>query len=245
MAKVLVVISAATLILIGISTVFVWQRLQTEAAIAEVWQQREQAHQLAYQLHQSSNDLTHMARTYAATGDERYRRHFQEILAIRNGETPRPVDYHLVYWDLVAASGSRPQQNGEAVALRTLMENAGIRADELALLEESEDESNALTTLENNAFAAVRAGNLQAAQVMLHSAAYHQAKAQIMLPIQRFIQAMKKRTGDEVAQLVRKQERLNRYFLTTTGLLLTLVAVALVMARVAVKHGGQATSKGG
>ena len=242
MAKVIVAITAATLILIGVSTVFVWQGFQTEAAITESWRQREHAHRLAAELRHSSDDLTRMARTYAVTGDERFRRYFQEILAIRNGEAPRPRDYHLVYWDLVTADDSRPRPGDETVALRALMESAGFREAELKLLEESEDESNALTLLENEAFAAVRNGDLQSAQELLHSDAYHQAKAQIMLPIHHFVQAMEERTGDEVARLVQRQTRLNRYFLTTTALLLALVAVALVLARVAVKHNGSSPS---
>lgn len=239
MAKVLVAISAITLVLIGVSTVFVWQGFQTEAAITESWAQRERAFQLADELRQSSDDLTRMARTYAVTGDERYRQYFQEILDIRNGKAPRPTDYHLVYWDLVVADGERPRARGETVSLHELMENAGFTAAELAMLEESEDESNALTVLESQAFTAAAEGDLQAAQQMLHSDDYHQAKAHIMLPIHHFIQAMEKRTREQVADLVDKQNSLNRYFLMTTALLLALVAVALVMALVAVKHGGQ------
>ena len=60
---------------------------------------------LADELRQSSDDLTRMARLYAITGVLRYREHFEEILAIRNGEAPRPSQYNLVYWDLVGPNG--------------------------------------------------------------------------------------------------------------------------------------------
>ena len=237
--NVLVAISAATLLLIGLSSAHVWQGLATEAAIAESWAQRDTAHLLAQELRQSSDDLTRMARTYAVTGDERYHRHFQEILTIRNGESPRPEHYHLVYWDLVTAEGegdARPRPSGDAVPLRTLMREAGFTEQELALLSESESASNALTELEDRAFAAVRAGDLQAAQALLHSDAYHQAKAQIMLPIQRCIQAMEIRTAQKIRQLAARQNDLNGYFLATTAVLIALVAVALVLALVAVRH---------
>ena len=237
--RVLVAISTVTLLLIGLSSAYVWRGLAAEAAIAESWAQRDAAHLLAQELRQSSDDLTRMARTYAATGDERYHRYFQEILAIRNGEALRPENYHLVYWDLVTAGGeddARPRPGGEAVALRALMREAGFTDEELALLAESESESNALTALEDEAFAAVREGDLRTAQELLHSDAYHQAKAQIMLPIQRFIQAMESRTAKEIQELAARQEDLNRYFLATTSVLIALVAVALVLARVAVRH---------
>ncbi len=237
--NVLVAVSTATLLLIGLSATYVWEGFDTEAAIAESWAQRDAAHLLAQELRQSSDDLTRMARTYAATGDERYHRYFQEILAIRNGEAPRPEQYHLVYWDLVTAGGAddaRPRPSGPAVALRTLMRDAGFTEPELALLSESESASNALTQLEDQAFAAVREGDLHAAQELLHSDAYHQAKAQIMMPIQRFIQAMEIRTAQEIRRLAARQSDLNRYFLATTAVLIALVAVALVLALVAVRH---------
>lgn len=237
--KVLVGISAVTLLLIGISSAHVWQGLEAEAAIAERWAQRDKAHLLAQELRQSSDDLTRMARTYAVTGDERYRGYFQEILDIRNGAAPRPKDYHMVYWDLVTSAGAdeaRPHEAGAPVALRTLIREAGFTPEELALLEESERASNALTTLENEAFAAVRGGDLQAAQALLHADAYHQAKAQIMLPIQRFIQAMEGRTGAEIERLTERRRGLNQRFLAANAVLIALVAVALVLALVAVRH---------
>ena len=60
---------------------------------------------LSDQMRQSSNDLTRMVRLYVTTGDERYRRYYDEILAIRRGDAPRPVDYDSSYWDRVLADG--------------------------------------------------------------------------------------------------------------------------------------------
>ena len=47
---------------------------------------------LADELRQSSDDLTRMARTFVLTGDARFERMYWEILAIRNGEAPRPPE---------------------------------------------------------------------------------------------------------------------------------------------------------
>lgn len=236
MAKAMVGMTVAAVALIGVATVIVWRQLAIEDVIVAQWQQREDAHDLAAELRHSSDDLTRMARTYAVTGDERFRRHFQEILDIRNGTVPRPMDYHLVYWDLVTAAEERPRGAGEAVALRTLMQDAGFTAAELTLLEAAEDESNLLTEMENDAFAAVAAGDLDGAQQLLHSPAYHQAKADIMLPIQRFVQAMEQRTSAEIAALLARQDRLNRVFLATVAALVVLVAVALAMGLSAVRR---------
>ena len=236
MTKAMVGMTVAAVALIGVATVIVWRQLAIEDVIVAKWQQREDAHDLAAELRHSSDDLTRMARTYAVTGDERFRRHFQEILDVRNGTAPRPIDYHLVYWDLVTAAEERPRGTGEAVALRTLMQDAGFTAAELAMLEAAEDESNLLTEMENEAFAAVAAGDLDVAQQLLHSPAYHQAKADIMLPIQRFVQAMEQRTSAEIAALLARQDRLNRIFLATVAALVVLVAVALAMGLSAVRR---------
>ena len=81
----------------------------TEADIAQAKVRRNQSQLLADELRQSSDDLTQMARLYAVTGEARFRRYFDEILAIRNGKAPRPERYDLVYWDLVRADGERPR----------------------------------------------------------------------------------------------------------------------------------------
>ena len=238
MAKILVGLSAASLLLIGVAAMLFWRSGEAENAIENSWMKREQADLLADELRQTSDDLTRMARTYAATGDESYRRYFQEILDIRNGSAPRPLDYHLVYWDLVTAGGERPRTAGEAVALHTLMEEAGVTEAELALLTGAEDESNRLTGLESRAFEAVRAGDAAAAQQLLHSADYHQAKAQIMLPLLRFCQALDARTAAEVASLLERKRDLNRYMLSVVVLLLALTAASLVLALVAHRSRG-------
>ena len=74
---------------------------------------------LSDQMRQSSNDLTRMVRLYVdhrrASATARY---YDEILAIRRGEAPRPVDYDSSYWDRVLADGepgSAPARRAPAV----------------------------------------------------------------------------------------------------------------------------------
>ena len=45
---------------------------------------------LADELRQSSDDLTRLMRTYALTGDEKYKDYFFTVLDIRNGKKTRP-----------------------------------------------------------------------------------------------------------------------------------------------------------
>jgi CHASE3 domain sensor protein len=52
-----------------------------------------QSYLLADELRQSSDDLTRLARSYVATGNEEYEREYWAVLDIRNGKSPRPVAY--------------------------------------------------------------------------------------------------------------------------------------------------------
>ncbi|MGL5741816.1 MAG: hypothetical protein ACRCXC_04350 [Legionella sp.] len=48
-------------------------------------------------MRQSSDDLTDMARMYIITGEKKYRDYYDEIMAIRNGTSPRPINYDELY----------------------------------------------------------------------------------------------------------------------------------------------------
>lgn len=184
----------------------------SDRAAAEARELLHRSYLLADELRQSSDDLTRMARTYAATGDPRYEAHFREILAIRNGHAPRPLDYRNVYWDLVTATGERPRGIGEPVALRALMLQAGFTDEEFALLNQSEDESNFLVQLETQAMNAV-AGRFddgsgayalrgepdrELAVALLHGDEYHEEKGRIMRPLERLFVELDERIGAEI-----------------------------------------------
>ena len=144
-------------------------------------------------LRQTSDDLTRMARLYAITGEDSYREYFDEILAIRNGEAPRPDLYFEVpYWDFVLATNHRLGETGDAVAIRTLLERAGVTSASLSLLREAEEQSNILAELENEVMDVVSAsagddyrleGEALDGMQRLHGAEYHEAKARIMQPL--------------------------------------------------------------
>ncbi len=149
---------------------------------------RQRSFELAGELSDSSDDLMRMARTYVATGNPVYRRHYQEILDIRDGRKPRPADYRDVEWRL-GLSDVRGGPMEPAVPLLELMRRAGMTPDELALLTLAKARSDELAGTELAAMALVDAGSPgeQArrgkALEMLHDAAYHRAKAGIMQPI--------------------------------------------------------------
>ena len=86
---------------------------------------RYQSYILADELRQSSDDLTRLARTYVVTGDASYERQYMDILDIRGGKKPRPLNYERIYWDFVAAGQASPRGTGETISLTDLMKKAG------------------------------------------------------------------------------------------------------------------------
>ncbi|MCG8493451.1 MAG: hypothetical protein MI743_17650, partial [Sneathiellales bacterium] len=201
------------------TTVYLMSRVaanNTEQAEKEKIHAR--AVELADQLRQSSDDLTRMARTYAITGDPKFEHYFKHILAIREGQAPRPEYYHKVYWDFVVAGKVILPKEGQAVSLLALLEEMNLTEEEVTLLETAKQNSDKLVNLENIAFAAVKGvfqdenGNLTIrrqpdrdyAASLLHGEEYHQEKAKIMKPINTFIIKIDKRNQQEIA-VIRKQ----------------------------------------
>ncbi|MBA5606522.1 EAL domain-containing protein [Duganella sp. FT3S] len=212
-------------------TLYVW----SEKRIDRANDLRHESELLSEELRQSSDDLTHMARSYAATGEPAFRRHYDTILAIRDGRAPRPLDYHIIYWDLVPADGHAPRADGPAVPLLTLMRQAGITPAELALLAQSKASSDRLTGIEQSAMAlaaphadaAVRA---QASR-MLNDATYHQAKADIMRPIMQFQLRLEQRTDASVRDAKQRAVWARHAFLLAGVLLVTLLLRVLWLLR--------------
>ncbi len=208
MTVVFVAIATAALITGGLS-INVNQKIDDFGKVANI---RYQSYQIADELRQSSDDLTRLARTYALTGDEKYEKMYMDILAIRNGEMPRPQQYHQIYWDLVLNHGDKPKADGSPVAIKQEMKKLGFSDTEFALLEQAQANSDALVALEVKAMNAVKgifqdpssqtysiqgAPDLVMAKDLLHSNQYHVEKAKIMTPIDDFFTALDNRTSEQ------------------------------------------------
>jgi methyl-accepting chemotaxis protein len=208
---VLLSLAGALLALLLLSAL--WQANKAQHELAQAYEQRYQSYLLADQLRQSSDDLTRMARTYVVTGDAEFERQYWEVLAIRNGEHPRPQHYERIYWDFVAAGDKKPRPDGETIALRELMRQAGFTEDEFAKLDEAHANSDALVDVETVAMNAMkgRFRNDQGdfvpggepdpalARRLMHDRDYHAFKGRIMQPVDAFFVLLDRRTGDRVA----------------------------------------------
>lgn len=182
--------------LVVLTLVAFWNQRQLNVAQVN----RYESYRLGNELRQSSDELTRLSRTYVVTGDPRFEADYWRVLAVRNGQAPRP--------------------DGRTVPLRTLMEQQGFTAGELAKLQESEDNSNSLVTTETIAMNAVKgrfrdsAGgytkegepDLALARRIMHDARYHEDKASIMGPIAQFEAMIDERTEAAVTTSRRRTE---------------------------------------
>ncbi|EOK5742885.1 methyl-accepting chemotaxis protein, partial [Vibrio vulnificus] len=196
---------------IVISVVTVLQLNGLLQTVNQMSQVRYQSYQAADELRQSSDDLTRLGRTYVLTGDEAYEKMYMDILAIRNGDKPRPQNYHTIYWDLVLNYGQKPKADGARVSLQKMMENLGFTQSEFQLLKQAQQNSDALVNMEVKAMNAVKglypdsSGNytrraepdMAMAAKLLHSKEYHQEKAKIMAPIDEFFKELEARTSHQ------------------------------------------------
>ncbi|MCP8939996.1 methyl-accepting chemotaxis protein [Alsobacter sp. SYSU M60028] len=206
-------------------------------AVSDAHDARYASYLLADEMRQSSDDLTRLARTYVVTGDPAYKQQYNDIIAIRNGQKPRPVEAHRVYWDFVAAGNPQPRPPGRTVALLDLMKEAGFSREEFGKLEEAKANSDGLIGLEVEAMNAVEGKDARGnpapadperARELLHSAQYHRYKAQIMKPVDDFFVLLDQRTAGAIE---RAESSLGLF------MLLTYVTTALLAGSVIVLCG--------
>ena len=182
--------------------------------LAEVNLNRFTSYLLADELRQSSDDLTRLARTYVVSGDPEWEKQYFEILDIRNGKKPRPLQYERIYWDFRAAGIDPGHGSGEALSLLERMKRAGFSEAEFAKLQEAQANSDDLVNTETVAMNLVKgqyadgkggftvkgAPDLPKAQAMMHDKNYHLFKARIMKPVDAFLALIDQRTQDAIDQ---------------------------------------------
>ncbi len=193
---------------------------QQSKKIEAIEQNKLLSFQLTDELRQSSDDLTRLARTFSATGDPKYESMYWDIIKIRNGELPRPENYHRIYWDLVLEYGDKPKPDGEKISLTKMLEDVGITGNEFALLNEAKKNSDGLIKLEtiamnaakglfqdeNGEFTIKKEPDLNYAVKLVHSNEYHIEKAKIVKPIDKFMEVMEERTSINVEKALAKSD---------------------------------------
>ncbi|SPP64260.1 methyl-accepting chemotaxis protein [Nitrospira lenta] len=192
--KIVTAIFAVTVLLLAGLCVAAVLMLQGQRTLEAAQVNRYESYLLADELRQGSDDLTRLARTYVITGNEKHEAEYFNILAVRNGVATR--------------------LDGQKVALRTLMQQAGFTEDEFRKLKEAEDNSNSLVTTETIAMNAVKgqfsdgqggytrkaAPDFEQARRIMFDDKYHQDKATIMAPVAEFVSMLDTRTKREVEE---------------------------------------------
>lgn len=231
-------------------TMLVFSIFSNQQKLVESYDNRYHSYLLADELRQSSDELTRFARTYAITGDPRFKQYYFDVLAIRNGEKPRPEAYERIYWDFMAANDDKPRRDGAAISLDMLMESAGFTPAELKKLYQAEANSNALVTAETVALNAVEGlfpdsdgkftivgepDRMQAA-AMLNDPAYHQEKARIMRPLDEFFVMLDNRTRANVEQFSERSDfMLSVLKVMAVALLALSVLLAWLLVRIVLR----------
>ncbi|WP_348674666.1 ATP-binding protein, partial [uncultured Abyssibacter sp.] len=213
--------------------------ISEQQAVAE--NRRTQTFKLAERMRQSSNELTMMVRLYVATGDVRYRAYFNEILAIRNGESPRPVDYNGSFWDRRLADPAMDVEYGAAQSLVEMMRAAQFTDSEFNTLNASREESDRLAELETEVMQAREAidaepgsaAYIQAVYPLyrrLTGPEYFQYKNRIMAAVESFIGLVNERTMREVGKLSTESRTLLQYQVFLVLLLVLMCICVLILA---------------
>lgn len=202
--------------------------LQNQQQLERSQENQYYSWRLADELRTSSDELTRAARNYVVTGDRAHYDEYYEIVAVRDGVRPRPNDGRVFA--------------GEKIALLELMAREGASKEELALLTQAKDNSDALISTEVSAFEALEAelaaagGTLEAgvnpysragqahAIDLMYNEQYNRDKASIMEPIRKFEGKLSHRTRSE---LTRYRTRSFRLLISSIvlGALLALVTV--------------------
>ena len=189
------------------------------------------------------------------TGDAKYEKQYFDILDIRNGKKPRPEHYERIYWDFVAAGIDKPQPDGATASLQALMKEAGFSEQEFAKLKEAQNNSDALVKNETIAMNAVKGlfddgtgqstkkgdPDLELARKLTHDENYHKYKAQVMKPVDEFLELLDKRTSAAAEQAKQAETRMQYW---VTGLVLfsiafLVVALLTVYRRIIAALGGE------
>lgn len=235
------------LLLTGIG-VLVFHSLSVREEVNQSERHRFQALLLADELLHTSDDLTRMARMYVITENPVYRRYFNEILQIREGLRARPKNYSPTYWHLVLTGEIFPNTEGETIPMLERFRRAELNDEEYDLLEISLERSDELAKMERKAFAALEGRFADAkgdftiqgkpdrniALNLLFSERYNTQKAEVMRPIQKFMNLFDERMQIQSSRGLEALERqvIFEMALIFTALLATMAIIFYTRVRI-------------
>jgi diguanylate cyclase (GGDEF)-like protein len=189
-----------------------------------------------YELRQSIDDLTRFAQTYVITKEDKYKQNYFKIIKIRNGEISKPDKYFSIYWDLLSQQREHrhPQQENNFFSLEQEMDELPYTEEEYMLIKESTLYTAKLLDLEKQAFKMIETNNSPKAIDLIFSTHYHEIKEKAMLPIDKFILSLEKRTTEKIKSYntIAKNIYNNLYILIVLGLFITTLTFYLIFIKI-------------
>jgi signal transduction histidine kinase len=196
---------------------------------------------LANELRQSSDMLTRLARLFVATGEERYRQHYNDMLALHTDDQVRPVNYARLYWDMLAGKPEAPQVAQRPALLRRMTTGLKVSADELALLDQADASSDSVVSIELTAmhtakgelddgaggFTKTGKPNRAKALAALSNPTYNRLKSGVMEPVDEFVARIEDRAGSAADRCQGRADLCVRLGGAFVALLLALTLVSL------------------
>ena len=229
-------------VLVGGLLVVTSLQLRASGDQARAATQRNTSFRLADSMRQSSNDLTKLVRLYVSTGEPVYRDYYNEILVIRSGAAPRPVNYDSSFWDGVLAEGKGGVEYGKPESLVDQMRAANFTQDEFDALNASLQASNNLALLELEVMDRVALRIAQGVDSAyfpdiaphyqrLVDPAYLAEKGVIMSAIDDFVDRVEERTQNAVERARSISRALSVAQMGILGLIVLVGVAAMVRAR--------------
>lgn len=242
MRQIVAALSLVLILLLALLIALSVAASEAEEGVTSAYARREHAQRLVAELRQGADDLTRLARSFAATGDHEAERQYQAITEIRDGRRPRPEHYERIYWELLDAEGRPPRADSPVIVpLGELMQQAGFTRDELNKLAEVRSRSGVLAATELRAMELVRRhtrdrGQLDAgaredlleqARRLLHEPRYELARASMMRPLEALQALLETRTWQDIVQAREARARLDLAVAEVACLLLVVMAVSV------------------
>ena len=218
-----------TVVLIIVAAIFFFFYALNEKKFDDVNQLKYKSSHVADEMRQSSEDLTRMVRTYIVTKNKLYKQHYQEILDIRNGLKPRPLNYDDIYWDLVDLKDKRPRAfSKKNIPLSKKFEELNLSKQERSKLFEAKKNSDELTKIEYTAMKLIKknsnkGANFRKALSLLYGEQYHKAKAKVMKPLNEFDTMLENRLNN----LIQKTRKLS-WILLSLVILISMILLFML-----------------
>ena len=232
------------LLALGANAMFLVLIKRSYQTVVDAQNHRQSALNLANELHQETEQLTSLVRSYTATGEPRYLLYYYDILGVRRGEKPAPDNFNpRSYWDNVIAGRIKHSLPKEGVksSVADLMKSQGFSDDELFALKRVLDATAEMNKVENIAFAATQGlynpetrefisdgpPRLDFASQLVNSYAYSAQKADLSTAVDALVTLTDHRTRANVAAA---EDSLERWILLSLfSMAATIVMVVLAL----------------